>query len=108
MAGVNNATVGNSALSESCKAPKSLNIPLDFTTASQFTFDTKPVIDAGGIDSVLGLYIDNRANSARIDILCSGTLQTISVPAGAQMYMPLLTIDKPQFTFTTTGNKLAN
>lgn len=94
---------------QSCKPPKVVCIPLDFSLASQYTLDLKPLQDLGAFDTVLSTYIDNRASAQRFDMLMGGTLQTISAPAGTQGYYTVLaTNEATLFTFTSTGGVLVN
>ena len=89
------------ALGRECKPPKVISVPLDFTSNAQFRLDTKPSFDIGAIDAIICCYVDNRANANRLDILVSGTLQTVSVPAGRQGYFHLLAPNAATFTFTS-------
>ena len=95
-------------LGRECKDPKCVAVPLDFTAAVEFTLDTKPLFDNATIDAIVSCYVDNRVNGARLDILISGTLQTISVPAGKQGYFHTLAPNAASFKFTTTGGVLVN
>lgn len=96
------------AVTQSCKDPKAVSVPLNFSLASQFKLDLKPLIDTGAFDAVLAVYVDNLNNNARFDILSEGILQTVSVPANSQGYLPILTANPPSFQFSTSANGTVN
>jgi len=91
-------------LGRECKPPKVISVPLLFTgPVTEFKLDTGPIFSAGGIDAIISMYVDNRANGQRLDVLISGTLQTVTVPAGRQGYFHLLAPNSSTFTFTSAG-----
>jgi hypothetical protein len=94
--------------SGSCFPPKCVSVPLDFTTTSQYTLNLKQLQDLNAFDVLLCMYIDNRANGQRLDVVLSGTLQTVSAPANTQGYYPVVCSNPPLITFTTTGGALVN
>lgn len=83
-----------------CDGPQVVNLNLDFSTAIQNIADLTNLVQRGLISDVQALYIDNSQNGNPISVLVNITNQTLTVPAGAQAYLPALT-QQPTYTFTT-------
>jgi hypothetical protein len=101
--------LGLQTIGDSCKEPKVISVPLDFSLNTQFTLNLQQVQDSGAFDTVLAMYVDNSANGAALDVLFGGTLQTLSWPKNSQGYLPVLAGASPTtITFSTSGGVLVN
>lgn len=83
------------------EGPKSLAQILDFSTASSVLVDLTITTQQVLISTVQAIFADNSANPAELSITCSGTQQTIDVPAGAQGWFSLVATNRPKLTFQT-------
>jgi hypothetical protein len=81
------------------EGPKGVNILLDFPNlGSVIDVDLSNLQSSGQISFIQGFYCDNSAGSEPV-FLRGGILgQTITVPAGAQMYSPFMLPTPPVFT----------
>lgn len=76
---------------------------LDFSTLSEININLYDQISQNEIGFVQSLYVDNKANGANLVIVSGVVEQNITIPAGAQAYVPVMTSDPPVFKFTTTA-----
>ena len=83
------------------EGPKSLAEILDFSTASSVLIDLTITTQQVLISTVQAIFADNSANPAELSITCSGTQQSIDVPAGAQGWFSLVATNRPKLTFQT-------
>lgn len=84
--------------------PKVLPVRLDFTSSQAINVDLGQVNTLGKIGFVQSAYIDNSGNTASLTLVGSLLGQKIIVPAGAQMFTPLLLPNPPQMVASSTGN----
>lgn len=109
MPALNANTLAMQDVGNSCKPPKVICLPLDFTTNTQYTLNLQQLQDLGAFDACLSMYIDNRANGAALSVTFGGTGQNISCPKNAQGYFQVWCTNSPvTVTFTTTGGVLVN
>lgn len=105
MPAIDATSLSAQSVAQSCATPKVISVPLAFNTATEFTLSLQEVQDIGGFDNVLGMFFDNFGNAARVDVRFEGTRQVIRVPAGAQLWCPVLVGNPTTVVFTTTGNQ---
>lgn len=87
-----------------CNGPKSVPIPLDFSTGGPtFEIDLTNINQQGDFEAIQTIYLDNSANPFSASILCRNTNQLVIIPAGAQAYMPLLQPNPPDIQITSQG-----
>lgn len=87
-----------------CKnGPKGIPALLNFTLGTSFDLDLSQIIAAGFLDNVQTIYVDNSGNSNAFNITCSVSSQVLTVPAGAQAYLPLLQPSPAKLNFSTGG-----
>lgn len=98
--GVNQTTVLNALVPP--EGPKSVAVPMDFTTTDTVLVDFTVTTSQAKISTVQMIYVDNFGNPARLDIAVSGTSQIIRCPAGRQGWFPVVATNRPKFTCTTT------
>lgn len=82
---------------------KALHVRIDFSLGDTYTLDLTAVQNSGQFDAVQTLYIDNSQSSTQLDIVTGVTLQTVSIPAGGQAYIPMLQPNPPLFQFNPHG-----
>jgi len=86
------------------EGPRYLPSTFDFTEYVTWVVDYTLVTQNHQVSSIQALYIDNSNNSAAVTFSTSGG-QIITIPAGAQAYMPIILNDTPRFNVTSTGTK---
>jgi hypothetical protein len=89
--------------SPACEGRKSITTIIDFSIGLSFQLDLSAIqTQQKWINSVQTLYVDNSHNASAIDIVMGVSLQHITIPAGAQAYMPILQPNPPVLNFTNT------
>jgi hypothetical protein len=83
-------------------------IVLDFTTASSFVIDWTGQNWQGFVTTIQTVYVDNTQNTGPLTISGNPLNQGISVPGGAQAFLPLTVVNPPKFTVSVAnGNGVA-
>lgn len=75
----------------------------DFSTLSSIDLNLYDQISQNELGFVQSLYVDNSQNNNTLEIISGIIEQRISVPAGVQLYIPVLTADPPVFNIATTA-----
>ena len=89
--------------SPACEGRKSITTIIDFSIGLSFQLDLSAIqTQQKWINSVQTLYVDNSGNASAVDIVMGVSLQHITIPAGAQAYMPILQPNPPVLNFTNT------
>jgi len=84
--------------------PRALPITLDFTAVASISTDLVQEIEAGVINMVQSIYVDNSANPNALTIIFDQTQQKLVVPANAQGIFPVITPkDAPRFVASTNA-----
>ncbi len=86
------------------EVPKCVPVNLDWTTSASESIDLTTLQNAGRVNNIRSLFIDNSTNNGSILVTVSGTSQAISLGAGYQGYFPLLVSDQAKFVISTTGS----
>lgn len=89
-----------------CEGPKSIEVPLDFTTSGEYTLDYQNQELLSLFTQLQGIYFDNAVNGSSVTLLCSQTRQRITCPSLSQGYAPLLCGKLFYLTFTSSGSAL--
>lgn len=82
--------------------PKTLPFTVDFSTVATQSFDLTKEIAGDKLEWVQSFYVDNSANPMPLVLTMQDTGQVITWPANSQGYMPVLAINPPKFTLSTT------
>jgi hypothetical protein len=85
------------------KQSKALPATVALLAGVSQTLDLSNPIARGIIDSIQCAFIDNRLSAGGLLIASGNTNQGVFIPAGYQAYVPLLTPNPAQFTFTASG-----
>lgn len=96
-------TLGHSPKEGAKAFPQSYNFALGAT----FTLDMTSAQFTAKLSVVQGIFIDNSANNAAMTVNSSGFSQTISLGAGWQGYLPIVTGERNVFTITSAGSGIA-
>lgn len=99
--------VGNLAVSLSSISklgPRTIKAIVDesITANDPYSIDMTQNVNAGQIDGIQSVYVDNRSNNAQLLITANDTGFTIAVPPATQGTYPILT-GAAQFTVTSGG-----
>jgi hypothetical protein len=87
-----------------CNGPKSVPIPLDFSSGGPtFEIDLTDINQQGTFEAIQTIYLDNSANPFPAIIVCRNTNQSITIPPFAQAYMPLLQPNPPDIQISSLG-----
>lgn len=89
-----------------CEGRKAIKVLIDFSLGAQYTLDLSQIQAQGAFASLQTLYIDNTANGQPLKIETGVVLQDITIPAGAQAYIPVLESNPPRLLFSTTGGNV--
>lgn len=88
---------------------KAIHVLIDFALGSVFQLDLSSIQTQGAFDAVQTLYLDNRNNTGPLVVDLGMTLQNVTLPAGAQAYIPVLQGNPPVLKFTAnTGTPVVN
>lgn len=88
---------------------RAIPVLIDFSLGASFKLDLSALQQAGAMDSVQTLYVDNSANTAALTITMGLTNQKIIIPANAQAYIPILQGNPPVIVFSVpTGTPVVN
>ena len=88
---------------------RAIHVLIDFSLGTEYQLDLSQVQSQGAIDSLQTLYIDNGKSAAALDILMGLTLQQITLPPGAQGYIPILQGNPPVLKFSVAlGSPVVN
>ena len=79
--------------------PKCINAQCDFSNQAEIDIDGQQVIDAGAIEFLQGVYIDNADNAVAFT-LTTNTNQRIVCGPNMQGFFPLLCQNPPKLTAT--------
>ena len=90
------------------EGPKGIPAIFNFTGATQIDIDLTTQIQNAKISFIQSLYIDNSLNMSPLNIKCKGTNQTMTIGKQLCIYVPVLTLQPPQFSFATAGGVLIN
>lgn len=90
-----------------CNGPKAVPIPLNFAAASQYEVDATNLNLQDWIEAVQSIYIDNKDNNGAVIVTCRTSNQVLTVPAGAQAYLPVLQPNPPDLNFVSLGSGIA-
>lgn len=82
---------------------KAIRVLMDFSLGLTFSLNLSSIQTQGAFDAVQTLYIDNSNNTGAITALMGGDNQSITIPAGAQAYMPVLQTNPPALQFSVTS-----
>lgn len=85
------------------EGPKSVFLPLDFTTVSEVLVDFTQAYEKTVMTVVQTVWCDNSANSVPVSFTVQGTGQTVIVPAGAQATLPVIAAIRPKITVENSG-----
>lgn len=83
--------------------PKSGFLNVDFSVNASYDVDLTQIEMGSALSAILGFYIDNSANDSPFIITNSTTVQKITIPAGAQAYVPCLSVVPDKMTFASAG-----
>jgi hypothetical protein len=77
-------------------------VPLtfDFTAQTSYAIDFTSSQWYGKISNIQSAYVDNSGGTAALSLYCPVSGGTVTVPAGAQAYVPLVIPSPAQLTFT--------
>lgn len=89
---------------EACEGRSDFRIKLDFSLGLSQYIDFATWINQATIKSVQGLYVDNSGGANSVNFTMSGTGQVMTVPAGAQAYLPVLASNPPNITVDCANN----
>lgn len=82
--------------------PRALPITLDFTTVTSIALDLLQEIEAGVINIVQSVYVDNSANPNALTLIWDQTNQRVVIPANAGGIWPVITPkDAPRLIAST-------
>lgn len=82
---------------------------LNFSTSPSYYVDFTISQWQGAITNIQSVYIDNSGNSGLVTFQDNLSGQSISVPAGAQAYLPLIVPNPPTLTISSpAGNSIVN
>lgn len=84
------------------EGPRDIPVRLDFSTFDTYNIDLTAQQQGGQFSFVQTVYIDNGDNAASFSLTASATGQRVTIPPGAQAYMPFLQPNPPQMVATTT------
>lgn len=88
---------------------KAIHVLIDFALGSVFELNLSSIQTQGAFDAVQTLYVDNKNNTGDLVIDMGMTLQSVTLPAGAQAYVPVLQGNPPVLRFTAaTGTPVVN
>lgn len=82
------------------EGPKAFPVNADFTNGPEFDLDLSSLQSQGFISQVQTVFVDNSANAAPVDFVCSVSLQHIRIPGNTQGYVNILEPNPPKFKFT--------
>lgn len=77
---------------------QALSVVFDFTANTSYGLNLKQYPALGKMSGVQSVYIDNSGNNQPLTIQTHVFLQSVTCPAGAQGYFPLLCAREPSFT----------
>ena len=88
--------------------PKCAPALLDFSSVSTIDIDGQQLIDAGQMEFVQGVYIDNASNAVPIELVCAFTAHRVTCPSNSQGFFSLLIQSPPKLTanMTQTNNRV--
>lgn len=85
--------------------PRSLMRTIDFTINKTVIVNLIKDKDADIIEWVQTIYVDNSQSGDPLIITCTQTQQTVTIPAGYQAYLPVLS-NEPVFSMTSASGLL--
>ncbi len=90
--------------------PKAVPAILDFNNTAKIELDGQQVIDAGQIEYLQGVFIDNADNPTAFTLEISGLNQRIVCPPNKQGYFAIMAVNPPKMTAKTTqaANRVIN
>lgn len=86
-----------------CESRMAFRIRLDFSTGLEQDINFAVFYNQGTIQSIQSLYVNNNGGSAALNFTMGGTGQVITVPPGAQAYIPVLDANPPTLQVTCTN-----
>ena len=99
--GVNNGTIPK-------EGPKTLPFRVDLTVNQSYEIDLSQQNALEQISFIQGVFIDNKDNGQPLLLTCQGTGQVVSMPPGAQGYVPVLAVLPNKFLVATMGGVVVN
>lgn len=78
--------------------PKCSPASLDFSNTAIYDVDGQQLIDAGSMEYVQGVYIDNADNAVIFSLTCAVTGHRIVCPSNSQGFFSLLIPSPPKLT----------
>ena len=88
---------------------RSIHVTIDFSLGATFSLDLSQIQNSGAMDSVQTLYVDNSGNAGDLNLTMGLTQQTITLPAGAQAYLPILQGNPPVLSINApVGTPIVN
>lgn len=88
---------------EACEGRVDFRYKLDFSTGLEYDFDFAQWVQQGTIKSVQSFYINNFGNAFPLTIRMGSSTQVITIPPGAQAYMPVLQPNSPSWSVSCTN-----
>lgn len=85
------------------EGPRAIPVLAQFSAAATSILDLTLVVQQAKISAIQGFWVDNSANTAAITFTVQATQQTMTIPAGAQGYVPVLAGVLPRFTAVSSG-----
>lgn len=86
--------------------PRVVSANLDFSNQAEIDIDGQAVIDAGQIEYLQGVFIDNADNPDKFELRIGQTNQRIVAKGNTQGYYPIMAPNPPKMTAATV--QLAN
>ncbi len=87
----------------SCNGGLVIPVAVDMNMAVSGVLDFSSMIDQGFIDYIAGVYVDNLNGGNAIDLICSGTLMRVTIPANKQVFTQLLCVNPPKISWAAGG-----
>lgn len=85
------------------EGPKGLPVRIDLTVAQTATVDLSQQQALGQLSYIQTMYVDNLDNPQEISFTMNLTRQRLTVPAGVQVYVPILLPNPPVIQVASTG-----
>lgn len=93
----------NGRLPSAQEGPRVMPLYLDFRTATSYLLDLKLAQQQMRLSFVQTVYADNSASLVPLNITTGVIQQTIQIPAGGQGFIPVLALESPTLTVSSTG-----
>lgn len=93
----------NGRLPSAQEGPRVMPLLLNFGLATSFLLDLKIAQQQARLSFVQTIYVDNTASAVPFTLQSQTVRQIIQIPAGGQGFVPVLEIESPVFTASSTG-----